>query len=104
MCSLHPRARHRQAARGLHSGRAARMGERADYTLADEPHPTILVACSKCPWQAAFSRTGLITTYGSEYPLPNLLDHLAAPSCSKIKNQWDRCGVFFVNPIGRQER
>ena len=63
------------------------MVERAYYTLADEPRPAILVACSKCPWQAAFSRADLITSYGPEYPLPNLLDHLAAPGCSKIKNQ-----------------
>jgi hypothetical protein len=64
----------------------------------------ILVACSKCPWQAAFSRADLITTYGAEYPLPNLLDHLATPGCSKIKSQWDRCGVYYVHPIDLCER
>ena len=75
------------------------MVERAFYTLADESHPMILVACSKCPWQAAFSRSDLIANYGVEYPLPDLIDHLAKPGCSKIKNQWDRCGVYYVNPI-----
>jgi hypothetical protein len=61
------------------------MGERAYYTLADDPQTTILVACSKCPWQGAFSRADLITTYGAEYPMPNLLDHLAMLGCSKIR-------------------
>jgi len=53
--------------------------EREFYTLADEPHPMILVACTKCPWRAAFRRADLIANYGAEYPLPNLLDHLAKP-------------------------
>jgi hypothetical protein len=74
-----PRARRRRVSRGLHSYGSGRIVERAYYTLADEPRPTILVACSKCPWQAAFRRADLITNYGAEYPLPNLLDHLAAP-------------------------
>jgi hypothetical protein len=47
---------------------------------------------------AEFDRADLIAIYGAEYPLPNLLDHLAMPGCPKIKNQWDRCGVY-VNPI-----
>jgi hypothetical protein len=80
------------------------MVERAFYTLADEPHPLILVACSKCPWQAAFSRADLVANYGAQYPLPDLLDHLAAPDCLKIKNEWDRCGVYYVNPIEGRER
>jgi hypothetical protein len=21
------------------------------------------------------------------------------PGCTKIKSQWDRCGVYYVNPI-----
>jgi hypothetical protein len=36
--------------------------------------------------------------------LPNLLDHLAMPRCSKIKSQWDRCGLYYVNPIESLER
>jgi hypothetical protein len=78
--------------------------ERAYYTVADEPREIVAVACRKCPWQAAFSRAGLIANYGAEYPLPNLLDHLAMPGCSKIKSQWDRCGVYYVNPIEGRER
>jgi hypothetical protein len=80
------------------------MVERAFYAIADEPHPMILVACSKCPWQAGFSRADLIANYGAEYPLPDLLDNLALPGCSRTKNQWDRCGVYYVNPIERLER
>jgi hypothetical protein len=99
-----PRARYRPASRRLHGRGGDRMHERTYYSLADEPHPTIPVACSKCPWKAAFSRADLITIYGAQYPMPNLLDHLAAPGCSKIKNQWDRCGVYYVNPIeGRKQ-
>jgi hypothetical protein len=80
------------------------MVERPHYALADEPRPTILVACGKCPWRAAFSRADLIANHGAEYPLPNLLDHLAMPGCTKIKSQWDRCGVYYVNPIEWRER
>jgi hypothetical protein len=99
-----PRARHRPAARRLHSGRGSTAGKKAYYTLADEPQPTILAACSKCSWQAAFSRAELIGNYGAECPLPNLLDHLAMPGCPKIGSQWDRCGVYYVNPIEGHER
>ena len=95
-----PRARRRHASQSLQSQSGNRMlVERAYYTLADEPHATILVACAKCPWQAEFSRAELIAIYGAECPLPNLLELLMAPGCSKIKNQWDRCGVYYVNPI-----
>jgi hypothetical protein len=43
-------------------------------------------------------RATVVALYGEEYPLPNLLDHLAMPGCTKIKSQWDRCGVYYVNP------
>jgi hypothetical protein len=32
--------------------------------------------------------------------MPNLLNHLAAPSCSRLSSNWDRCGVHYVEPIG----
>ena len=64
-----PRAGRRRVSRGADS---RRIVERAYYTLADEPHPTILVACSKCPWKAAFSRAELISNYGAEYPIAEL--------------------------------
>jgi hypothetical protein len=54
--------------------------------------------------KAVFSRAELMTKHGAEYPLPNLLDHLAMPGCSKIKSQWDRCGVYYVNPIESLDR
>jgi hypothetical protein len=37
-------------------------------------------------------------------PDAELADHLASPGCSKIKGRWDRCGVYYVNPIERLER
>ena len=67
------------------------------YTLADEPHETILVACSKCDWRAAFQRDDLIASHGDACPMPNLLDHLAARDCPRLA--WDRCGVHYVEPI-----
>jgi hypothetical protein len=65
------------------------------YTLADEIRPRILIACTKCPWMADFNRTELVTTYGLDFPLPNLLEQLAAPDCSRRGNQWDRCGAYY---------
>jgi len=33
--------------------------------------------------------------YGADYAMPNLLDHLAAPSCSRLGSHWD-----YVEPKG----
>ena len=82
-------------------GVAFGAGEQAFYRLADEQRETILVACSKCDWRAAFSRDELIASHGVDYAMPNLLDHLAAPSCPRLGSQWDRCGVHYVEPIAR---
>jgi hypothetical protein len=41
----------------------------------------------------------MIVSHGADYPMPNLLDHLAAPSCSRLGSNWDRCGVHYVEPI-----
>jgi hypothetical protein len=73
--------------------------KQAFYRLADEKRETILVACSKCDWRAAFLRDELIASHGADYPMPNLLSHLAAPSCSRLGSHWDRCGVHYVEPI-----
>jgi hypothetical protein len=73
---------------------------RAFHTLADEPRETILVVCSKCAWRAAFSRAELIASHGADHPMPNLLDHLAAPGCSRRDFMWDRCGVHYAEAIG----
>jgi hypothetical protein len=73
--------------------------ERTFYRLADEPRETILVACSKCDWKAAFRRDELITAHGAACPMPSLLEHLAAPGCAKVGSQWDRCGIHYVEPV-----
>jgi hypothetical protein len=39
--------------------------KQAFYRLADELRDTILVACNKCDWKAAFRRDGLITAHGA---------------------------------------
>jgi len=87
-----PRARKRERRTDL-------AVKQAFYRLADEKRGTILVACSKCDWRAAFSRDDLIATHGADHPMPNLLDHLAAPSCNRLGSHWDRCGVHYVEPI-----
>jgi len=73
--------------------------KRAFYRLADEKRETILVACSKCDWRAAFARDELIAAHGANYAMPNLLNNLAAPSCSRLGSHWDRCGVHYVKPV-----
>ena len=78
--------------------------KQAFYRLADEKRETILVACSKCEWRAAFSRDDLIATHGADHPMPDLLDHLAAPGCSRLGSNWDRCGVHYVEPIETDRR
>ena len=87
-----PRARKRERRTDL-------AVKRAFYRLADERRETILVACSKCDWQAAFLRDELIASHGAHYAMPNLLNHLAAPNCSRLGSHWDRCGVHYVEPI-----
>jgi hypothetical protein len=94
-----PRARLRRQPRMYN-----RTARKSHYRLADEPSPVIEVACSKCEWKAAFSRAELLAMYGAECPLPTLLNHLAMPGCSKINTHWDRCGVYYVNPIDGRER
>jgi hypothetical protein len=86
-----PRARKRERRTDL-------AVKRAFYRLADEPRETILVACSKCDWRAAFSRDDLIASHGADHPMPNLLDRLAAPGCSRLGSRWDK---HYVEPIGR---
>ena len=86
--------------------RARLRKRRSDYTakhtfyrLADEPRATILIACSKCEWKAAYQRAVLLATHGPAYPMPSLLEHLAAPGCPRLGSHWDRCGVHYVEPI-----
>jgi hypothetical protein len=75
--------------------------KQAFYRLADEPLDTILVACSKCEWKAAFPRDELIAAHGTACPMPNLLERLATPGCPRLGSQWDCCGVHYVEPIAR---
>jgi len=91
-----PRAR-RQSRRGLRELRI----KPAFYRLRDELHATILVACSKCDWKAAFDRDGLIASHGPDRLLTDLLGELASPNCGKVGHHWDRCGAYFVEPIDK---
>jgi hypothetical protein len=72
--------------------------KQAAYRLSDEQQATILVECN---WKAAYRRDELIASYGAEYPLPSLLNELANPGCTRLSNQWDHCGVHYVEPIDR---
>ena len=76
---------------------------RAFYRLADEPREIILVACSKCDWKAAFRRADLVASHGADRAMPTLLERLAAPGCPRLGSQWDRCGVYYINPIEGRE-
>ena len=87
-----PRARKRERRTDL-------AVKRAFYRLADEKRETILVACSKCDWKAAFARDELIAAHGADCAMPNLLNHLAAPTCNRLGSHWDRCGAHYVEPI-----
>ena len=87
-----PRARIRKR-------RSDYTAKQAFYRLADELRNTILVACSKCKWKAAFRRDELIAAHGAACPMPSLLERLAAPGCPRLGSQWDRCGVHYVEPI-----
>src|SRR6516165_3747970 len=80
-----PRARKRERRTDL-------AFKQAFYRLADEPRETILVACSKCDWRAAFSRDDLIASHGADCAMPNLLNDLAAPSCSRLASDWIGAG------------
>ena len=99
-----PRARILPAPRGLYGRDSKQTARKSHYRLADEPSPVIEVACSKCEWKGAFSRAELLAMYGAECPLPTLLNYLAMPGCSKINTHWDRCGVYYVNPIDGRKR
>jgi hypothetical protein len=87
-----PRARKRERRTDL-------AAKQAFYRLADERREIILVACNKCDWRGAFSRDDLIASHGADYAMPNLLNHLAAPNCSRLGSHWDGCGVHYVEPI-----
>jgi hypothetical protein len=80
-----PRARRQQPS---HGGTKF-MVRRAYYTLGDENHEVVFVACSKCEWKAAFVREELIATHGRDCPMPNLLDRLADPGCPRSTDQSD---------------
>ena len=96
---------HRRGAKGLYGRRGETIVNRAYYTLGDDNHATILVACRKCEWKAAFIKNELIATYGRGCPMPDLLVRLAPPTCEKIRDRWDRCGVYYTQPIdGRGDR
>jgi hypothetical protein len=80
---------------------AHRHGRQAkSYRLSDELRPIILVECSKCDWKAGFSRDELIASHGLTCAMPSLLNDLAKPGCVRLGNQWDHCGVYYVEPIG----
>ena len=49
--------------------------------------------------EAAYSRDELTALNGADRAMPDLLHDLAAPGCSKMGSNWDRCGAHFVEPI-----
>jgi hypothetical protein len=105
---IHVRALILEAPGVKREGRCACRSERSQaraahkqafYRLADEKRETILWRAASANWQAAFSRDDLIASHAADHPMPNLLDRLAAPDCSRLGSHWDRCGVHYVEPI-----
>ena len=86
-----PRAR--RQTRGSHSRGALNI-----YRLRDEPRATILVACTKCDWKAAYSRDELTALHGADRAIPDLLHDLSASGCSKMDSNWDRCVRILSSP------
>ena len=41
----------------------------------------------------------IFARHGADYAMPTLLKDLAAPDCLRTDDQWDRCGVYYVEPI-----
>jgi hypothetical protein len=99
-----PRARISRQPRSFYGRDGRRTVQKSHYRLADEPTPVIEVACSKCEWTAAFSRAELLAMYGAECPPAHLAQSSGDAWCSKINTHWDRCGVYYVNPIDGRER
>jgi hypothetical protein len=89
-----PRARTPTRRRGL-------AAQRTSYRLADAQRDTILIACSKCDWKAAFDRGELVATHGGDRLLPDLLKDLAKPRWAQSRESWDHCGAHYLEPIGR---
>src|SRR6516225_8411885 len=78
-----PRARKRQRRTDL-------AVKQAFYRLPDERRGTILVACSKCEWRAAFSRDDLIASHGAAVA-PRLERSRRAPALWRRREvQFDR--------------
>jgi hypothetical protein len=78
----------------MHKARIAVPRLKTTIGLSDVLRATVLVACNKCNWRAAFNRDGLIAAHGADYPMPDLLGLVAAPGCLKVGAYWDRCGVY----------
>jgi hypothetical protein len=91
--------RARRSSRPPGSARRCQPWRNHDPSARDEPHATILIACTKCDWKAAFNRDELIAQHGAACPLPELLSLVTAPGCSRVGSQWDRCGAYYVEPI-----
>jgi hypothetical protein len=81
-------------------GIGGKLAQRTYYTLADISRPRLSVACTKCARRAEFTRTEMTVMYGTDYPLTDLLERLAAPDCTGKTDQWNRCGAYYINLVG----
>ena len=83
--------------------RARKRGRRVDKAikqatcrLADEPRATILVACSKCDWKAAYGRNELIASHGAGVS--------AAEPTQRISEAWMHPAWQPMGPLRRALR
>src|SRR4026209_973669 len=75
---------------------APSRGAMTIYRLRDEPNTTILVACTKCDWRAAFDRDELIAAHGADYPLRTLVSLVPRP---RLFEGGITVGAYHVKPI-----
>ena len=81
--------------RGSHSRGALNI-----YRLRDELRATILVACTKCDWKAAYNSDELTALHGADRAMPDLLHDLAAPGSLR----WARTGIVAVRILWSPSR
>ena len=72
------------------------------YRLVDEPRATLLVACSKCDWKAAYHRDELIASHGAEFPMPGLLNEWRSQDVHGSEINGIIAGCITLSRLGRR--
>jgi hypothetical protein len=62
-------------------------------TLADYPGEVVRLACDRCDRRGQYRRSTLVTLFGADASLPDVLNDLAR--CPNAKNASDPCGAHY---------